>query len=223
MEPLVDLSWGIGGGGGRALLEQRGEGGQGSRGGSPPAGMNHIDQELQKCTTLTHSVYTFVIRSEHRQSNHLFGSIHCALTKTPPGNTNNMVECSLKPNFLPKINQSWTHLSWTHQCHPLLNWKRNQKNLSWMTHHYLGRTHQRGHHLCLVRNQDQCGTCFLCHILCLLPFLPSPSILEAKIEDCVYNVVAFCAGTRLDRLLKNTLMGRWDMVSATEGRKDTVE
>ena len=32
----------------------------------PPAGMNHIDQELQKCTTLTHSVYTFVIMSEHR-------------------------------------------------------------------------------------------------------------------------------------------------------------
>ena len=32
----------------------------------PPAGMNHIDQELQKCTTLTHSVYTSVIMSEHR-------------------------------------------------------------------------------------------------------------------------------------------------------------
>ena len=46
--------------------------------------------------------------------------------------------------------------------------------------------------------QKQCGTCFLCHIVCLLPFLPSPSILEVKIEDRVYNVVAFCAGTRLD-------------------------
>ena len=63
------------GGGGRALLEQRGEGGRGSRGGGgvvrggsprPPAGMNHIDQELQKCTTLTHSVYTSVIMPEHR-------------------------------------------------------------------------------------------------------------------------------------------------------------
>ena len=67
------------------------------------------------------------------------------------------------------------------------------------------------------------GTCFLCHIVCLLRFLPTPSILEAKTEDRVYNVVAFCAGTRLDRVLKNTLMGRWDMVSATEGRKVTVE
>ena len=47
--------------------------------------------------------------------------------------------------------------------------------------------------------QKKCGTCFLCHIVCLLPFLPSPSILEAKVEDHVYNVVAFCAGTRLDR------------------------
>ena len=47
--------------------------------------------------------------------------------------------------------------------------------------------------------QKKCGTCFPCHIVGLLPFLPSPSILEAKIEDRVYNVVAFCAGTRLDR------------------------
>ena len=47
--------------------------------------------------------------------------------------------------------------------------------------------------------QKKCGACFLCHIVCLLPFLPSLSILEAKIEDRVYNVVAFCAGTRLDR------------------------
>ena len=39
----------------------------------------------------------------------------------------------------------------------------------------------------------------MCHIIRLLPFLPSPSILEAKIEDCVYNVVVFYAGTRLDR------------------------
>ena len=41
------------------------------------------------------------------------------------------MECSLLSNCLPKINQSWTHLSWTHQCHPLLHWKRNQKNLSY--------------------------------------------------------------------------------------------
>ena len=69
---------GGGGGGGRALLERRGEGGRRSRGGGegvqgggappppPSSGMNHINRELQKCTTLTHSAYTFVIMSEHR-------------------------------------------------------------------------------------------------------------------------------------------------------------
>ena len=31
----------------------------------PAAKMNHINQKLQKCTTLTHSAYTFVIMSEH--------------------------------------------------------------------------------------------------------------------------------------------------------------
>ena len=189
-----------GGGGGRALLKWRGEGGRGSRGGEsrPPAGMNHIYQELQKCTTLTHSAYTFVIMSEQSQIIFLGPYIVPSHKHHQATQTGNTVECSLLSNRLPKINQSWTHLSCTHQCHPLLNWKRNQKNLSWMTSHYLGWTHQRGHHLCLVQNHDQCGTCFLCHIVCLLPFLPSPSILEAKIEDRVPNVVAFCAGTWLD-------------------------
>ena len=51
------------------------------------------------------------------------------------------MESSLLSNCLPKINQIWTHLSWAHQCHPFLNWKRNQKNLSWMTSNCLGRTH----------------------------------------------------------------------------------
>ena len=54
-------------GGGGALLERRGEEGRGSRGGGGGApGLNHIDQKLQKCTTLTHSAYAFVITSEHR-------------------------------------------------------------------------------------------------------------------------------------------------------------
>ena len=50
----------------------RGEGGEGARGGGggvqgePPAELNHIHLELQKCTTLTHSAYTFVIMSENR-------------------------------------------------------------------------------------------------------------------------------------------------------------
>ena len=40
-----------------------------SRGDPPPpraAAMNHIHQELQKCTALTHSAYTFVIMSKDR-------------------------------------------------------------------------------------------------------------------------------------------------------------
>ena len=50
-------------------------GGRGSRGGGggiqggappPPAEMNHIHQEVQKCTTLTHSASTFAIMSEDR-------------------------------------------------------------------------------------------------------------------------------------------------------------
>ena len=62
----------------RVLLQRRGEGGGGEGGGGeggggsrgegspPPAEMNHIHQELQKCTTLTHSAYIFVIMSEDR-------------------------------------------------------------------------------------------------------------------------------------------------------------
>ena len=43
-------------------------GGEGVQGGAPPprAELNHIHLELQKCTTLTHSAYTFVIMSENR-------------------------------------------------------------------------------------------------------------------------------------------------------------
>ena len=53
------------------------------------------------------------------------------------------------------------------------------------------------------------------------PSLPSPSILEAKLEDRVYNVVAFWLGTWLDRFAEERIMGRWDMVFATERRNDT--
>ena len=75
----------VGGGGGRGsgcCLSGGERGGRGPRGGAPPppSRMTHINQELQKYTTLTHSAYTFVIISEHTHSNHLFGSIHCALT-----------------------------------------------------------------------------------------------------------------------------------------------
>ena len=84
---FVPLPPGRGGEAGRCLSRagRESRGGGWSRGGGglprhPPAGLNHIYQELQKCTTWTHSVYTFVIMSEHRYSNYLFGSIHCALT-----------------------------------------------------------------------------------------------------------------------------------------------
>ena len=53
----------------------------------------------------------------------------------------------------------------------------------------------------------QCGACVLCSIVCLLPFLPTPSILKAKIGVRGYNVVAFCAGARLDRGAKERTYG----------------
>ena len=43
------------------------------QGGDPPLPkMQHIHKELQKCTTLTHSAYTFVIMSKRLQCNSSF-------------------------------------------------------------------------------------------------------------------------------------------------------
>ena len=67
--------------------------------------------------------------------------------------------------------------------------------------------------------QKQCGTCFLCHIIRLLPFLPSPSILETKIEDRVYKVVAFYAGTRLDRGAEERTYGTLGHGVCNRGKK----
>ena len=67
--------------------------------------------------------------------------------------------------------------------------------------------------------QKKCGTCFLCHVVCLLSFLPSPSILEAKIEDRVYNVVAFCAGTRLDQGSEDRTYGMLGHGVCNRGKK----
>ena len=67
--------------------------------------------------------------------------------------------------------------------------------------------------------QKKGGTCFLCHIVCLLPFLPSPSILEAEIEDRVYNVLAFCAGTRLDRGAEERTYGTLGHGVCNRGKK----
>ena len=50
---------------------------------------------------------------------------------------------------------------------------------------------------CPCSVQKKCEKCFLCNIVRLLPFLLSPSILEAKVEGRIYNVVTFCVGTRL--------------------------
>ena len=53
-------------------------GGEGVKG-DPP---QHIRKELQECTTLTHSAYTFVIMSEDSNSTHLFGYVSYKLAQT---------------------------------------------------------------------------------------------------------------------------------------------
>ena len=108
------------GGRGRALLERRGAGGRGSRGsregggstGEPPPPLPKCSKELQKCTTLTHSAYTFVIMSEDTQGASSFWVHTLCPHLTPPATeTGNTKECSLSSNSLSKINLSWTHLS----------------------------------------------------------------------------------------------------------------
>ena len=69
--------------------------------------------------------------------------------------------------------------------------------------------------------QKKCGTCFLCSIVCLLPVLPTPSILKAKTEDRGNNVAAFCAGHGWTGVPKNVRMGRCDMKSAAQEISDT--
>ena len=56
-----------------------------------------------------------------------------------------------------------------------------------------------------------------------LAFSPSPSILEAKIEDRVYNVVAFCAGTRLDRGAEERTYGTLGHGVCNRGKKGHSE
>ena len=56
----------------------------------------------------------------------------------------------------------------------------------------------------------------------LLPFLPSPSILEAKIEHRVYNVVGFYAGTRLDRGAEERTYGTLGHGVCNRGKKGTA-
>ena len=53
----------------------------------------------------------------------------------------------------------------------------------------------------------KCETSFLYNIVRLLPFLFTPSIWEAKIENRGFNVVASCAGARLDRGVKERTYG----------------
>ena len=60
---------------------------------------------------------------------------------------------------------------------------------------------------------------FLCHIIRLLPFLPSPSMLETKVEDRVYNIIAFYAGTRLDRGAEERTYGTLGHGVCNRGKK----
>ena len=60
--------------------------------------------------------------------------------------------------------------------------------------------------------------CVLCHIIRLLPFLPSLSILETKIEDRVYNVVAY-AGTQLDQGAEERTYGMLGHGVCNRGKK----
>ena len=114
--------------------------------------------------------------------------------------------------FFVKNQSEWdsSPLSWTHDCHPLLNWKRNQKNLSRMMIHY-GCLFYKLIQSCHWSVQKKCGTCFLDgKIVCLLPFPPTPSILKAKMEDGGYKVVASCAGSRFDQGAKKRKTYLWD-------------
>ena len=52
-----------------------------------------------------------------------------------------------------------------------------------------------------------------------LPFLPSPSILETKIEDRVYDVLAFYAGTWLDRGAEERTYGTLGHGVCNRGKK----
>ena len=56
----------------------------------------------------------------------------------------------------------------------------------------------------------------------LLPFLPSPSFLETKIEDRVYNVVAFYAGTRLDQGAEERTYGTLGHGVCNRGKKGYI-
>ena len=67
--------------------------------------------------------------------------------------------------------------------------------------------------------QKKCGTCFLCSIVCLLSFLPTPCILKAEIEDHGDNVVAFCAGAQLDPGAKEHTYGMLQHDICNTGKK----
>ena len=95
-------------------LSGRGRGGGGRWGLGPRAEMNHIHQELQKCTPLTQPTYTFVTTLKTRNQLIFLGPYIVPSPKRRRQQTGNMEECSLLSNCLSKINQSSTHLSWTH-------------------------------------------------------------------------------------------------------------
>ena len=67
-----------------------------------------------------------------------------------------------------------------------------------LSHHY-GCLSDKLAQSCHWSVKKKCGSCFLCSSVGRLPFLPTPSMLKAKIEDREDNIVAFCVGAQLDQ------------------------
>ena len=135
-----------------------------------------------------HSMYM----SEDR---HLLGSIHCALTKTPPGNTNRKhggmliaTEFFVKDQSELDSPELDSPLSYSSQLEEEPEESKLDDDTLWL----LGlQTHTELPWECSKKRH---GTCVPCNIACLLPFLPTPAVLKSKIEDCGYNIVTFCTG-----------------------------
>ena len=183
-----------------------GRGGGGPRGRGPTlAEMQHIRKELQKCTTLTHSKLDDDLEripsvsgsdSESEGAGRLFTplSFHLPCKLQTPRSFRNSVATPQTSNLV--------------QCGESRAIMSNCSIISMSNKHHWS-------------VQKKGGKCFWCSIVCLFPFLPTPTILKAKIEDCCSNIVAFARGHGWTGVMKNVLMERRNMISATQGRSDT--
>ena len=136
------------------LLERRG-GGPGGGGGE----MQHIRKELQKCTTLTHSAYTFVVMSRNRQCNSSFW-VHTLCRHL---NTTRQKMC-----MLPQSTCSW-QLCCPACAHNGLHEQqimRHAAHLTVLSHHYGCLSYRVA--IGVFRKSVEHAFC----IVCLLPFLP---------------------------------------------------